>query len=122
MGSHNSLLLNPEPVDIVLEAKSCWKEGWQAKGIVVTRNTTVHPPVHIRYGWPKVHQDVKVIQLVQADLVVVVQKHIHKVDRIDIVSPRTERLRYLDDCVLTNAPMLQDHGVVFDQSLGRVCF
>jgi len=43
----------------------------------------------------KIHQHINVVQLLRTHLVIVAQKHIHKINRINVIGSRPKRLRHL---------------------------
>jgi hypothetical protein len=53
MGGHDALLLDPEAVDVVLEAQAGGEERRQPEGVVVPSHATVHPPVQVGHGGAK---------------------------------------------------------------------
>jgi len=56
VGGGNSRLLDPEPVDVVLEPQPGREERRQPKRVVVACYTAVHPPILLRYRRAEVHQ------------------------------------------------------------------
>jgi hypothetical protein len=65
VGGGQPLLLDPQPVDVVLEAQAGGKEGRKAEGVVIGGHAAVHPPVLLGQRRSKVHQHVHVLELVE---------------------------------------------------------
>jgi hypothetical protein len=116
----DAVLLDPEPVDVVLEPQARGKEGRQAGGVVVASDPAVHAPVHVRNDRTKVHQHVDVVQRLEAGLAFVVKEHVDEVDRVDVVRARAERLCHLHDGVVGDAPALQHERVLAREAFRRV--
>lgn len=85
MGGNDALLLDPKPVNIILEAQAGREERWQAESVVVAGYSAVHPPVPVGHCGAEIDQHVHFVQVVQARLAFVFEEHIHEVDGIDVV-------------------------------------
>ena len=66
VGGGDALLLDPEAVDVVLEAQPGREERRQAERVVVAGHAAVHPPVLLGHHRAEVDQHVHVVQVVQA--------------------------------------------------------
>src|SRR5262249_50005485 len=97
MSGGYTLLLHPQPVNIIFEPKPGWKEWRKSECIVVTRQTAIHSPVLFCNGGAEVHQNVDVVQVLHFHLRLIGQEHLHKVNGIYVVGPGTERLSHLYD-------------------------
>ena len=118
----DALLLHPDPVDVVFEAKTRGKERWQAERVVVGGDAAIHTPVSLGDDRSKIHQHVQVVETVRIGLRLHGPKQIHEVDGIDIVRPGPKRLRHLHDRVVRHDTAPQDQSVLERDALCRVRF
>ena len=65
VGGGDALLLDPEAVDVVLEAQPGREERRQAEGVVVAGHAAVHPPVLLGHHRAEVDQHVQLVQVVR---------------------------------------------------------
>jgi hypothetical protein len=64
VGGHDALLLDPEPVNVILEAQAGVEERGQPEGVVIAGYAAVHPPVPVGHGGTEIDQHVLLVQLV----------------------------------------------------------
>src|ERR1035441_377948 len=104
-----AFLLNPETVNVVLEAQASRKEWREPKGIVVAGDPAIHPPVGGCNGGAAVDPDINVISGFRAGLILIVQEHLNEVDSVNIICSGSKCLPNLDDCVLLDCTWLQKY-------------
>lgn len=109
---HDALLLDPEPIDVVLESQTGREEGREAVRVVVGGDSAIHPPVPVRDGRPEVDQDIEVVDAVRVDLVLIREKQVDEVDGVDVVRSRSKGLRDPDDRAVGYGSALQQERIL----------
>ena len=120
VGGRDPVLLDPEPVDVVLESQPGREERRQPERVVVAGDAAVHPPVLLGHHGPEVDQDVELVEVVGVNLVLVFQEQLDEVEGIDVVGSRAKRLGHLDDGAGGHRPALEEQGVFAGEPLRRV--
>ena len=98
MGRNDTILLDPESIDIIFKSQPGCEKWWHTKAVVVSGYSAIDSLILIGNDRTKIIEYIDVVDVMQfrMTLLLVVQVHENVIQSIDVVCPGPKGLRNFD--------------------------
>ncbi len=93
----DTLLLDPQAINVVFAPQSGREEWRQSMGIVVARHAAIHALVPLGHDGAEIDEHVAVAHGTRVGARIVIEEQIEKIQRVDVVGARPECLCHFHD-------------------------